>query len=245
MPPELHLAGEVDGLAPSAVTESPIEPRLFVLGRRGAAREVVCPEEIRKTEKLAVVSQDTSKYSSEVIAPKSDLGGSLSHTYFTRRHDGTGASTGLNFSDVYPRRRWHGRSRVSAAFTALSLCVPPHNLPVALGRPPVPASAAPPAVYEARSYGVTSYPLPTLSQVRRFEFRLQTAIFSTIPYTISPPTLSSYSGNDATISRRICAADGGLCAVDQMAQRQGACYQPLQGEEKLTQIQILHLLVPK
>jgi len=159
VPPELHLAGEVEGLAPTAVTESPIEPRLFVLGRRGSAREVVCPEEIRKTEKLAVVSQDTSKYSSEVIAPKSDLGGSLSHTYFTRRHDGTGAATGLKFRDVYPPRVWHGRARVSAAFTALSLCIPPQNLPEALGRPPVPASAAPPAVYEARSYGNTEpYP---------------------------------------------------------------------------------------
>ena len=150
--PTLTLAGEVDGLAPTAVTESPIEPRLFVLGRRGVAREVVCPEEIRKTENLAIVSQDTSKYSSEVIAPKSDLGGSLSHTYFTRRYGCSGPMSILNFADIYPVRRWHCRPRVSAAATALSMCIPLENLPPALGKPVVPASEAIPSVYRCRSY---------------------------------------------------------------------------------------------
>ena len=39
--PIVSLAGEVDGLLPTAVTDNPIEPRVFVVSRTAEATEVV------------------------------------------------------------------------------------------------------------------------------------------------------------------------------------------------------------
>lgn len=40
--PKLDLAGEVEGLKPTAVTDAPSEPKIFIAHRDGSATEVVC-----------------------------------------------------------------------------------------------------------------------------------------------------------------------------------------------------------
>jgi len=41
--PRVALSGEVDGLKPTAVTDTPMEPRLFVVSRNAEVKEIVSP----------------------------------------------------------------------------------------------------------------------------------------------------------------------------------------------------------
>ena len=41
MEPTVNLSGEVAGLKPPAVTDSPMDPRVFIVNRAGDATEVV------------------------------------------------------------------------------------------------------------------------------------------------------------------------------------------------------------
>ena len=152
--PTLSLAGEVDGLAPSAVSEGPIEPRLFVISRHGQAKELVCPEEVRRMERLAVMSEDSTKVSSEIVSPPADLGGGLAHSYFTRIRstDSVNCSTSLKFSEVFPQRKWHNRERVSAAALRVSRCIPSCNLPFGYGRPDLNPRDMQPSLYVVKLY---------------------------------------------------------------------------------------------
>lgn len=152
--PALSLAGEVDGLAPSAVSEGPIEPRLFVVSRHGQAKELVCPEEVRRVERLAVMSDETNKVSSKIISPPADLGGGLAHSYFTRSRstDSISCSTSLNFSHVFPERKWHNRERVSAAAFRIARCIPSSNLAFGYGRPDLNPLDMQPSLYTVKLY---------------------------------------------------------------------------------------------
>jgi hypothetical protein len=163
--PQLALAGEVEGLRMSAVSESPIEPRVFILSRTGTADEVVAPQELRTLEQRALYSADTSKATQDVVSQLADLGGGLSHVYLTQRAPlAMGAGVG---ADIFPfevclaPRRWHARPRVAAAAAAIAAAVPSSFLPTGQGgfEPPVPTqpgqTTAPPALpllLEARTY---------------------------------------------------------------------------------------------
>ena len=39
--PTVSLAGEVEGLKPTAVADSPVDPRIFIIKRDGSATEIV------------------------------------------------------------------------------------------------------------------------------------------------------------------------------------------------------------
>jgi hypothetical protein len=86
MNPLVSLAGEVDGLKPIAVAATNIEPRLFVVSRSAEAVEVCRPDEIRELENAYQrCPSDYRKFSSEVLCPPCNLGGSIQSTYFCQR----------------------------------------------------------------------------------------------------------------------------------------------------------------
>ena len=95
------------GLTPTAVSESPIEPRVFILNRKADAMEVVCSQEFARMEALAAFCPDTVKLRGAAeTALASDLGGGVQHSFFTQRRT-TCPSDFFRFSEVFPTRGWH------------------------------------------------------------------------------------------------------------------------------------------
>ena len=117
--PVIDLAGEVPGLAPTAVSEDPIEPRVFVINRRADVLEAVSAQEISDMDRRAALSPDTVKVSSLAeTALISDLGVTGQHTYFTHRRT-VNASDCFKFAMVFPPRGWHDVPLPSSTAIAL------------------------------------------------------------------------------------------------------------------------------
>ena len=58
--PIVDLAGEVEGLKPVAITEKPLDPRLFIVSRSGDAVEVVSGDVYSAWRKLSLDSEDVT-----------------------------------------------------------------------------------------------------------------------------------------------------------------------------------------
>jgi hypothetical protein len=69
--PFVDLAGEVAGLKPLAITDKPLDPRLFIISRDGFTREIVSDDFIKDHDKLSRDSPDflakTQKRASEMV----------------------------------------------------------------------------------------------------------------------------------------------------------------------------------
>jgi hypothetical protein len=58
---KVSLSGEVDGLKPTAVSENPIEPRLFVVSRSAEAVEVLSTQDVSELERAVAICPDAIK----------------------------------------------------------------------------------------------------------------------------------------------------------------------------------------
>lgn len=100
--PTLKLAGEVEGLRPQAVTDKPIEPKLFVVHRNGDAVEIVrvnsyaieleclyirqiSSQDFEEKQRFCEACPDASFESTDMIGPPCDLGGGRLHCFRHRR----------------------------------------------------------------------------------------------------------------------------------------------------------------
>ena len=116
--PLVSLAGEVDGCKPHAVAATNIEPRLFVVRRSADATEICRYEEINELDNaFKRSSSDYVKYTSDVLCPPCNLGGSVQHSFFWHRK--MQSTTGFSFSDIFAERPWATRPRPAALSVTL------------------------------------------------------------------------------------------------------------------------------
>eukprot|EP01041_Mallomonas_annulata_P000531 gene531-1009_t len=114
----LDLAGEVEGVKAKAVSQNPIEPKLYVVGRNLNAVEVVRIQDVADMERAVVLCDDIYKSENSAQWHPADLGGGSQITYTTRRR--IGDIDGYTFCDVYPARNWHERTVNTALTIALN-----------------------------------------------------------------------------------------------------------------------------
>lgn len=81
----MELSGEVQGLKPPAVTDKPMEPRLFVVSRSAEATEVLGGSAVAHFDALARSCPEMSKAVAGVELPPSDLGPAKLNSYFQQR----------------------------------------------------------------------------------------------------------------------------------------------------------------
>jgi len=113
--PVLNLSGEVAGMKPTAVTDSPIEPRLYVLHRDGSATEAVSNMEVTERDNFTNLCPDMFCVTKDIVAPPCDLGGGRMTTYFNRKRMGTTTDC-FSFDEVFSiARNWHKRPLPAAA----------------------------------------------------------------------------------------------------------------------------------
>lgn len=116
--PLVSLAGEVDGCKPNAVAATNIEPRLFVVRRSADATEICRYEEIEELDNaFRRSSSDYVKYTSDVLCPPCNLGGSVQHSFFWHRK--MQSTSGFTFSDIFAERPWAARPRPAALSVSL------------------------------------------------------------------------------------------------------------------------------
>jgi len=139
--PRVSLAGEVEGLKPKAITETSLEPRMYIVDRHANAIEVARVQDIIDVEGQVASSEDASKYVSDAISPPCDLGGSKIFTYFTRRR--MGGEDCYTFSEIFCNRYWHDYERPTAASIVIDKLKKKHSEDKTLYYP---------KVYESRSY---------------------------------------------------------------------------------------------
>lgn len=85
--PIVKLAGEVEGLKPTAVSDTPIDPKVFFINRNGTAIESVSVQDARISERLSKLNPDTKKAVSTAHPEPSDLADVTQHSYFTTKYD--------------------------------------------------------------------------------------------------------------------------------------------------------------
>lgn len=69
--PTLSLAGEVEGLTPTAVNDKPADPRLFVISRSADAMEVLSEADFNERVILCKLCADCE----DICGPQSEVGG--------------------------------------------------------------------------------------------------------------------------------------------------------------------------
>eukprot|EP01038_Epipyxis_sp_PR26KG_P010744 gene10744-14429_t len=107
--PKVLLSGEVEGLKPPAVSDSPMEPRLFIVNRAGEATEVLSIKQVSSLESLLVRNpEDVSKYSYNIHSNPSILGNIKQHHYLIRRRLLGKYNDSFAFHEVFGDRLWHG-----------------------------------------------------------------------------------------------------------------------------------------
>ena len=78
--PTIQLAGEVAGLRPTAISETTIEPRLYIIDRDANVTEVVRIQDAADDEMLARSVADATKYETEALTSSSDLNAATLHS---------------------------------------------------------------------------------------------------------------------------------------------------------------------
>ena len=116
--PKRSLAGEVQGLKATAISDGPIEPRAFILNRKGETIEVISSQLITTQEDLVELSPDASKFVSEAPMQPADFSSSTQNNYFRRQKHGS-VYDFYSFDEVFKPRSWHSRKK--PATTSLNL----------------------------------------------------------------------------------------------------------------------------
>ena len=125
--PTIQLAGEVAGLRPTAISETTIEPRLYIIDRDANVTEVVRIQDAADDEMLARSVADATKYETEALTSSSDLNAATLHSYFIRKR--LNANDRFSFEDVFSSRPWQQRP-LPAAAELMVLKQTPHALKV-------------------------------------------------------------------------------------------------------------------
>jgi len=116
--PKRSLAGEVQGLKATAISDGPIEPRAFILNRKGETIEVISSQLITTQEDIIELSPDASKFVSEAPMQPADFSSSMQNNYFRRRKLGS-TDDFYSFDEIFKPRPWHNRKK--PATTSLNL----------------------------------------------------------------------------------------------------------------------------
>jgi hypothetical protein len=118
--PEVSLAGEVDGLKPSAVTDKPIEPRLFIVSRNAEAVELLTQTSVDSFERAVDRNRaDCYKLTTGAHSEPYEVGNVMLHTYFTKKRRGSEEDS-YGFADVYMPRPWVTRQKPCTATLAMA-----------------------------------------------------------------------------------------------------------------------------
>ena len=116
--PIITLSGEVEGLKPTAVSESPMEPRLFIMSRSADAVEVLSTLKASELERMVAISPDAFKTVSTMVSQPVELGEGIQHTYhFRRRSDKV--EDAYTFEEVFATRSWQRREIPAAVSIVL------------------------------------------------------------------------------------------------------------------------------
>jgi hypothetical protein len=121
--PVVVLSGEVTGLKPVAVSDDPIEPRLFVISRNAEAVEVLSNQEVSEYERAVTICPDAYRTICGVASQPSDLGVGKQHTYYFQQ-------CLSKIRDVYGPRLWQERDP-PATLCTLQCLNPPTRSPAA------------------------------------------------------------------------------------------------------------------
>jgi hypothetical protein len=116
--PRVSLAGEVEGLKPVAVTDTPKEPRVFIVNRSADAQEVLSMQDVAELERLVSVCPDAYKAMSDASSQPADLGEAKQHSYFVRRRSALPGDA-FAFGEVFQGRPWQARERPATLSMAL------------------------------------------------------------------------------------------------------------------------------
>ena len=108
--PKVELAGEVEGLTPTAITATPMEPRVFLVSRDAAACEALGGQQVAAMVAAAERCPDAVRFSVDVPAQAAERAGSATHTIFTQRRTGRDADV-LNFGQIFAPRPWQSCQR--------------------------------------------------------------------------------------------------------------------------------------
>ena len=117
--PKRSLAGEVQGLKATAISDGPIEPRTFILNRNGDTTEVLSSQLITSNEDLVELSPDNSKFIADAPIQPADFSNSIQNNYFRRQKLGT-IDDSYSFDEVFPARSWHHRKRPATTSLVLA-----------------------------------------------------------------------------------------------------------------------------
>jgi hypothetical protein len=116
--PKMQLSGEVEGLKPTAVSVSPLEPRLFIVNRSADATEVLSTLKASELERVVAICPDAFKTVSSVASQPVDLGAGKQHTYYFRQRTNMPGDAFL-FSEVFVARPWQQRPLPAAVSVLL------------------------------------------------------------------------------------------------------------------------------
>ena len=114
--PSMQLSGEVEGLKPTSVSVSPLEPRLFVLNRSGDATEVLSTLKVSELERMIAICPDAYKTVSSVTSQSEDLVAGKQHIYHLRQYMSRPGDA-LSFEEIFASRPWHTRAPPAALST--------------------------------------------------------------------------------------------------------------------------------
>lgn len=121
--PAVELSGEVEGLLPSAVTESPLDPRMFVVSRNAAATEVLSAKAHDDVVNLSACCPDALKLAEAVPQVGSEASPWTAHTFFRSRRTGLDDDR-LSFESIFSSRPWQSRKRPATASIILRNAAP-------------------------------------------------------------------------------------------------------------------------
>ena len=116
--PQVRLAGEVEGLTPTAVTATPLDPRVFLVNRDAAACEVLSSRQVDAAFQASQHCPDAVQFAAPIPTQASERPGSTVHTLFTQRRTGRDADL-LSFGQIFSPRPWQGRKRPATASLVL------------------------------------------------------------------------------------------------------------------------------
>ena len=104
------LAGEVEGLKPTAVADVPVDPKLFVISRSLDAVEYVSNGDFKSAEGLRLNCPDVSLYTSATEGQPSDLNSTgTQYNFFTKLVAGLSEDDSYSFQETFAEREWQSR----------------------------------------------------------------------------------------------------------------------------------------
>jgi hypothetical protein len=118
--PKVCLAGQVEGLKPKAVCETPVDPRVFVLNRYSGVREILSINAVSDIERHRKLCPEASKSYSQADEQHFDLNPVSYHTYITKRRSLIASNERYRFEEIFQHRDWlHVKAPSTLQFLAL------------------------------------------------------------------------------------------------------------------------------